>query len=88
MGDDVPAEVPFLTLGLFRIVAQDISFSAFTLPNDNLLCLKIFLDYGVSTACGMYLTFDLFPALIFSYIKFFKRDNFPNHKERRVFDRE
>jgi len=33
-------------------------------------------------------TFDFFPALIFSYIKSFKRDNFPNHKERRVFDKE
>jgi len=33
-------------------------------------------------------TFDLFPALLFSHIKSFKRDNFPNHKERRVFDKE
>jgi hypothetical protein len=29
-------------------------------------------------------TFDLFPALLFSHIKSFKRDNFSNHKERRV----
>jgi len=33
-------------------------------------------------------TFDLFPALLFSHIKSFKRDNLSNYKERRVFDKE
>lgn len=51
--------VLFLTLGLFRIVAEDISPSAFTVTNDNLLCMEVILDDGVSTACGKDLAFDL-----------------------------